>query len=218
MVDIWAGVQNEEILSSDEPTLLERIRVLEKMVACGLDEQSETLTLIPGLGAKLAWNLKQAGVEDVEDLALAELSDLVKVPGVGQKRAETWLGAALEMVDGHRSAFRYREETSIQQFNRSNWPTDIDPYRLRRAMDLRVVGQDGNLFQVVGGLDPHIVQLCSGKWVCDCPDSKRHTCKHILRVRLFRGDAELGRLANCLNDNSEQDQLDLFKLWWRGNR
>jgi helicase len=218
MVDLFSVVKDEDLPASEGPPLLERIRVLEKMVACGLDEQAVTLTMVPGLGAKLARQLKGAGIEDVEDLALAELSDLLNVPGVGPKRATSWLAAAEDMVDGHRSAFRYREDSSAHTLERADWPKDVDPYRLRRALELNVVGQDGNLFRVVGGLDPHVVQFRQGEFVCDCPDSKRHTCKHILQVRLFRGDGALRRLADSLCDRASHDGLDLFGLWWRGNR
>jgi helicase len=218
MVDLWSVSQAEELPPSEGPSLLERIRVLEKMVACGLDEQSVTLTLVPGLGAKLARQLKEAGIQDVEDLALADPSDLLAVPGIGPKRATSWITAAEDMVDGHLSAFRYREEATDNRVQRSNWPPDIDPYRLRRALDLKVVGQDGNLFRVVGGLDPHLVWFHQGGFVCDCPDSKRHTCKHILQVRLFRGDAQLRRLADSLATETSSDTLDIHSLWWRGNR
>ena len=218
MVDLWSVSQEGEVPPSEGPSLLEQMRVLEKMVACGLDEQAVTLTMVPGLGAKLARQLKEAGIQDVEDLALTDPSDLLAVPGVGQKRAESWLAAAEEMVDGHLSAFRYREEASANRFCPSDWPPDVDPYRLRRALDLKVVGQDGNLFRVVGGLDPHIVWFRQGGFVCDCPDSKRHTCKHILQVRLFRGDAQLRRLAQALSAESNPDTLDIYSLWWRGNR
>lgn len=219
MVDLFSVFQKEKVPASEGPALLERIRVLEKMITCGLDEQSVTLTLLPGLGAKFARQLKEAGIEDVEDLALAEIDDLLKISGIGLKRAESWLTGAEEMVDGHLSAFRYREEASSHTLKRSEWPKDIDPYRLRRALELKVAGQDGNVFRVVGGLDPHAVQFRQGQLACDCPDhAKGHLCKHVLQVRLFQGDASLRQLANELTDAKAQEQLDLFNLWWRGNR
>lgn len=219
MVDLFSVFQDEDLPPSEGPALLERIRVLEKMAACGLDEQSVTLTLLPGLGAKLARRLKEAGIEDVEDFALAELNDLLQAPGVGKKRAESWINAAEEMVDGHMSAFRYREESSPHSLKRPDWPQEVDPYRLRRALELKIAGQDGNLFRVVGGLDPHVVSFSRGEFVCDCPDyAKGHTCKHILRVRLYRGEGRLRQLAESFSNQAENQRLDLFGLWWRGNR
>ncbi|MEO0373759.1 MAG: DEAD/DEAH box helicase [Cyanobacteria bacterium P01_A01_bin.17] len=198
----------------DWVTPSEKVRILAHMVSTGLDEQAVTLTLISGIGAKMARQLQQAGIADVEDLALADPLALTKLPGIGQKRAAQWVKAAEEMVDCHSSAYRYRESLSVGHLQTTHWPAEIEPYRLRRALELKVQGQDGGVYRITGGLDPHRVRMGDGQFSCDCPDfGKGHLCKHILAVRLFRGDAELRNLVAALAQNEPTLGLDLFQLW-----
>lgn len=46
------------------------------------------LTQLPGVGQKLAQTLSEAGFHSVQEIARAELSKLMKVPGIGKKKAE----------------------------------------------------------------------------------------------------------------------------------
>ncbi|MBD2463932.1 DEAD/DEAH box helicase [Oscillatoria sp. FACHB-1407] len=215
MKAILQVLESEKAIAQDPERvpLIERIGALERMVSGGLDEGAATLTLIRGIGAKTAKRLKQAGIADIEDLALAELEELVAIPGISEKRATQWLEQALEVVGSHSSAFRYREEPTQNLLTRTQFPIDIDPYRLRRAMDLRIVNREGTSFRVVGGTDPHTVTVSSKKQGCDCPDSaKGHTCKHILAVLLHLGDKTIRNLVQALS-NSVACGLDLLQLW-----
>ena len=71
-------------LLEEGPPLLERIKALTSMVAYGLDEQTVTLTFIRGLGARLACRLRDAGITDIEELAIAEPDEVTKVRGVSR--------------------------------------------------------------------------------------------------------------------------------------
>jgi len=215
MKAILQVLESEKSIAQDPERvpLIERIAALEGMVSGGLDEGAATLTLIRGIGAKTAKRLKQAGIADIEDLALAEVEELVAIPGISEKRATQWLEQALEVIGSHSSAFRYREEPTQNLLTRTQFPIDIDPYRLRRAMDLRIVNREGTSFRVMGGTDPHTVTVSSKKQGCDCPDSaKGHTCKHILAVLLHLGDKTLRSLVQDLSD-SIACGLDLLQLW-----
>lgn len=184
-------LESEKSITQDpeQVPLIERIAALERMISGGLDEGTATLTLIRGIGAKTEKKLKQAGIVDIEDLALAEIEELVAIPGISEKRATQWLKQALEVVGSHSSAFRYREEPARNLLTRTRFPIDVDPYRLRRALELKIINREGISFRVVGGTDPHTVIVSSKKRCCDCPDSaKGHTCKHVLAVLLHLGD------------------------------
>ncbi|MGD1853910.1 MAG: DEAD/DEAH box helicase [Leptolyngbyaceae cyanobacterium] len=215
MVEIATAVAHPDSPEPDWVTPREKVKILAHMVSKGLDEQTVTLTLVPGIGAKMARQLQQANIADIEDLALAAPNQLTDLPGIAQKRAGQWVEAAEEMVDCHSSAYRYRESLPVGKVTGTRWSpdmADVDPYRLRRALSLKVQGQDGGVYRITGGLDPHRVKLGTGQFSCDCPDfSKGHLCKHILAVRLFRGERNLEELVAALSESGSG--LDLFQLW-----
>lgn len=200
----------------EEVSVLERAKALHKMLSSGLDETAATLTLVPGIGARLAKKLRSHGLADIEDLALVDPRDLEPIQGVSRKRAERWIQEAAEIVSS-RSAFAYRETGPTLDLKPPGWPSEIDPYRLRRAHDLKIGGADGGCFLITGGLEPHRVTVVSDGFSCDCPDAARgHTCKHVLAVKLHRGDPVLKRLVRQLDSSPNDDRLDLFGLWFRG--
>src|SRR5262249_23639126 len=90
---------------SDEVPVGERVAVLQRMVADGLDEEAATLTLVGGIGGTLAGRLRQAGITDVEALAQADACELKGVKGLSESRARRWIEQATEVVRVS-SAFR----------------------------------------------------------------------------------------------------------------
>jgi helicase len=202
-----------EAAFDDDPSLAERVRALAAMVAHGVDEQTVTLTYVDGIGGKLARRLRDAGIVDIEELALADPAELAKLRGVSATRAARWVTRAEEQVRS-RSAFALREGAPCAQTSIQTWNSEVEPYRLRRALDLKVRRQ-GDGFAVSGGLEPHRV-ACSGEHLnCDCADfAKGHTCKHVLAVRLQQKDPELIRLVQRLPIETDAGGLDLFRLWF----
>jgi helicase len=199
--------------------LRERIQALLRMVSGGLNEQVITLTVVPGIGAKLAQRLQQFGIHDIEDLALAVTTELADLQGVSPKRAKDWIEFAAEIVDSRWSANRYREEKTENQLKSTNLPTEIDPYRLRRALSLQVFIHSKGIYRVTGGLDPHTVKLKWGNFSCDCLDfAKGYTCKHILAVRLQQGDSELQKFSLSFHQLAENTELNLLDLWMGNHR
>jgi helicase len=204
-------------------SLPERIRVLRRMVSAGLDERAATLTTVPGIGPTLAKRLVAQGIANVEELAQTTTAELAAVPGVSGKRAADWIACAHEVVVTT-SATRYREAEVVPR-NRAITLTGtessavqgsgtIDPYRLRRAMELTVRSIGRGIYHVQGGLDPHVVRLTShGQFVCDCPDSAAgHTCKHRLAVQRKRHDPEVGGWLRRVR--ASERTLDLTALWF----
>jgi hypothetical protein len=186
------------------------------MIISGLDEYAVTLTQVPGIGPKMAKRLESSGVAYIEELAKAEASSLSDIRGISVKRAIEWINEA-KRIALLRTAFVFRETAPKPKAFCQLAASDIDPYRFRRALDLKVVGSDGNQFLVTGGLEPHRVQIQTETFRCDCGDFTRNEtskhCKHILAVRLLREDPEAKCLANDLAYMRDDTRLDLFQLW-----
>lgn len=221
MSAVLSAIEAEE-KPLDDPELVplrERIQALGRMVGGGLDERTATLTVIPGIGAKLAKRLNQSGIADIEDLALADAEELADNPRISINRAQGWIERAAEIVDSQWSAYRYREESTQHRLKGADWPTDIDPYRLRRATSLQVEFCTENTYRVTGGLDPHTVTVRGCNFNCDCADhAKENICKHILAVRLKRKDSTLHKLSQVLNGMAESTELNLLELWMGNHR
>lgn len=201
----------------DEPQLAERVRALAAMVGHGVDEQAVTLTYLDGIGGKLARRLREAGFQDIEDLAQADCDALAEVRGVSKTRAARWIEEATDKIRA-RSAFSLREVGGTSRTSTAACDLTVDPYRLRRAMDLDVRGQSDS-FIVSGGLEPHRVAVEPGRLRCDCADfAKGNECKHVLAVRLSRKDGELLPIVERLSTESGSAELDLFHLWFDRER
>lgn len=65
---------------------------------------------------------------------------------------------------------------------------DLD--RLARAVHLDCEALGAERWRVTGGAGIHFVRLLGSRYECDCDDARirRGVCKHVLRVRLARGD------------------------------
>lgn len=199
--------------TDDDPSVAERVWALHAMVTHGVDEGTVTLTFLPGIGGAIARRLHAAGITDIEELALADPVDVVAVRGVSPQRARRWVAEAVEKVRT-RSAFTFRETPRLGYALRGEWTASVDPYRLRRALDLQV-RRSGPASIVSGGLEPHRVSLGPTARYCDCADFGRgHECKHILAVRIHRSDGELAPLVARLASEQRDGALDLLHLWF----
>jgi helicase len=190
------------------------IELLRHMVEHGLSSRAATLTLVKGIGGVWARKLLGIGISDLQELADADPAVLIALPGLKWKRAQEWRDAARELVE---QADFPNEELPELAFEASDMtrPSSVDPYRLRRAMDLRVVVLDDTRWHVTGGLEPHIVNVSSDDYQCDCLDfAKGHTCKHILSVRMLRNEELVREQAALLTNGSVgEDALNLLALW-----
>jgi helicase len=199
----------------EEPQLLERLTALRAMVEHGLDELAVTLTYVPGIGATIARRLHDAGVTDIEELALVESPDSPPIRGVSRDRFSRWISEAGAMIR-NRSALRLKEIGPNVQALHNTWPCDIDQYRLRRALELHIQ-RKGDGFLVTGGLEPHFVRKEHEALRCDCGDSTKTTkCKHLLAIHLSLRDPDLLALMEGLRATSGSNGLDPFRLWFQG--
>jgi ATP-dependent DNA helicase len=210
--------ESEEVVVVDpnqKPSATERIRALIGMVQHGLNEETVTLTFIPGIGGTHARRLVEAGIRDVEDLALADVATCDSIKGVSQLRLDRWVGAAIDLVK-RRSAKSLQEVGPHLVTKPHEWPTGVDPYRLRRAAELRVEAAKDGRRVVTGGLEPHQVVLQpEAEPSCDCADFARgNVCKHVLAVLLYHHDRGVSGLLRRLRREDRADTaIDLFALW-----
>jgi helicase len=214
------GTEAEPAALEPVVSLREKVRVLLLMLAHGLDEEAVTLSFVPGLGGVLARRLEAIGIGDIEALALADFSDVASVKGISEKRARAWVAQASEIVQ-HRSALSFREEAPAAQLLHGEWPSSVDPYRLRRAADLRVTPSQRGIHIVTGGLEPHQVEGAKGQSLrCDCADFARvqARCKHVLAVQAHQGDEEVRALLRRLATAPPSNRIDLTELWLSGAR
>lgn len=204
----------QEEINENRASLREKIDALSKMIGQGLDEEIISLTIIKGIGAKTAKQLHGHGISDIEVLAASTPQELASIQRLTIKRAKKWIEEANQLLRSH-SAYYFREEGPTIQTISSEWPIEIDPYRLRRALDLKVKSMDTGVFLVSGGLEPHLVQIINKNMICDCLDhQKGHLCKHIIALRLLRGDKQIKNLVKTFLKNKNLPELSLFDLWF----
>src|SRR5207248_852246 len=154
-----------------------------------------------------------AGIADVEALAQAEPAELARVRGLSKARAQRWVREAGGVVKKS-SAWRYREPPARSAPRPAGWPAGVDPYRLRRALELRVSGGE-DVYRVSGGQEPHEVRVEGDQLVCDCADAGAgQVCKHVLGVRMARGESGLRQRAEGLGREGGEEPVSLFGLWF----
>lgn len=198
--------------ATDEPAAksaqLRRLELVRQMILTGLDESAAALTTVPGIGTRWAQKLSAHGFSSLALLAAATPEQLTKLKGVSPTRAATWITTAAAIPTLPPPTARRLRLTPVE----ADCP--VDPYRLRRALDLRCVQSPAHSWTVTGGLEPHKVTI-NGFPHCDCPDhAKGHTCKHILAVQLASGNPTLTNALQFLSNHSPHDYLDLFQLWF----
>ena len=190
----------------------QRIALLRQMILTGLDESTAALTFISGVGQKWAGSLHQAGFRDLSSLAAATVQELAALPGLSSTRATQWIESAANLI--HQPTLPPLNAPRIRTL-----PVDsdlpLDPYRLRRALDLQTRKVSSTQWTVSGGLEPHAVSVLQDQLSCDCLDhQKGHTCKHILAVRITSKDPVVTRALSMVNTISPKGWLDLFSLWF----
>lgn len=200
-----------------------KLMALRAMVSAGLADEQATLAMVEGIGPVLGRRLIAAGINDVEDLALADLDALLSVDGVSTKRAQQWLDAAGELV-GAGGAFRFREaprqvQGSVDGTEGEAGPmvaAGLDYFRWLRASSLKVDEAGADRWLVSGGSQPHQVLAMDGSYSCDCRDAEKgRLCKHAIAVRHAQKDPEIPRFEGAFMDaaRGEGDAWDLFRRW-----
>ena len=210
-------VEGEETKPKSEQ--LHRIELLRQMVKMGLEAEPASLTVIDSIGAVWARKLIDSGIRSLAHLASTSAKNLMVLGGVSVKRATAWLTDAQLYAEAGSNEDAPCE--SMVAVHPSALKLGFDPYRLRRAIELKTSQKDHSRWTVTGGLDPHIVGFTSNPknsdtaLSCDCPDHfKGNTCKHILAVKLALGDRDVSQAVQLINETRHDTYIDLFHLWF----
>lgn len=190
-------------------------QLLQKRISLGLPADEASLTLVSGIGAKWARKLVAGGIKDLPTLGRQRASTIVRLGGIKEKRAKVWILDARKQAPAFAKS-RTDESAAFIRTAPSGLSIDVDPYRLRRALELTAKRLDRDHWQVTGGLEPHRVCEKDGKLSCDCIDfSRGNTCKHVYAVRIARGERALSSVAESLRSATSKDYVDLFSLWFQ---
>jgi len=209
-------------------------RSIKLMVQYGIPTDALGLTKVPGIGPKRAQALVVAGIRTPAELrdatpeALAEILRLKPgtVSGLQKDARDVdWTGDNSAQAQPP-SSDRLPERSNKQRLRTGPWPEDIDPYRLRRALELNIDHASVEVLRISGGAEPHRIDVAEDglrrrTYTCDCADFKKGTpnCKHVLRARLEHHDQTLLDLLRRWQDLKPQAlRYSLGELWIRSGR
>jgi helicase len=190
------------------------IGLLRQMVINGVEDSAAALTLIDGIGSKWARKLVASGICDLHQLASSPPARITKLGGVSEKRATLWIENAGKLLS---DPFPHSLPTDAPfiQTGPTSMEGGVDPYRLRRALELSVISVSRQKWTVSGGLEPHQIEEGDAGLLCDCLDHKKgNLCKHALAVRIQQQDPLVASALEQLAHATETDSLDLFILWF----
>ena len=202
---------------------------LAVMVEYGVPRESIGLVQIPGVGSKRAHALFTAGVRTLQQFIDTTPPALGKILRMKEAPIAILLESARKVTSDQYADDPFAVESiptlpPSRPSLLSQWPSDIDPYRLRRALELNVDHRSEDMVRVSGGTEPHCVPvrtdtLGNRSYACDCADfAKGNTqCKHVLRARLeLLDDEDLMPLLRDLGQGgvtSRPLRYSLGELW-----
>lgn len=209
----------------------EVVRVLKLMVAYGIPRGATSLVEVAKVGSKRAQRLCAEGVFTPRELSQLPVAHLMDLLGIGERTAAKILESAASLAGqappSQPSPRRPRPDLAADSGLRLR-VAGVDPYRLRRALELSIDHASAELVRVSGGAEPHsiVVQedaLRRRFYTCDCADfAKGHqSCKHVLRARIaLHDDADLGPLLEALRTPPADRPLRyaLGDLWMTAGR
>jgi len=202
---------------------------LHAMVEHGIPCRAVNLVRIDGIGSKRAKRLITHGIETPAQLAGANIADICQILRLKEPSARQLLTKARQVAaelnaDDPFSLEEEVPETMPPTEGRFDWPPGIDPYRLRRALELQVDHLSEDTVRVSGGAEPHRVTISRNtrsirRYACDCADHRKgHAqCKHVLRAKLELGDDN--ELMSCLrmletkNKDTSALRYSLGDIW-----
>jgi len=202
-----------------------RVNSLIPMVKYGLPRQACELLKLKGIGPKRAMRLYEASISTLGSFAETPNPALSEVIGLnGKIVSEIKKNAAILVTEkAQEIPFELWDDPipAAPQQAIHDWPQGVDPYRLRRALDLKIVHRSGECIQVEGGTEPHMIRIGNSlkgnrNYHCDCMDAaKGRLCKHTMRARLECGDGrELLKALRLLSQKGEQPlRYALADLW-----
>ncbi|MEM7067194.1 MAG: helix-hairpin-helix domain-containing protein, partial [Cyanobacteria bacterium P01_B01_bin.77] len=186
------------------------------IIQSGLPLEAVALLDLRGVGPVLAGRLYEQGITP-NNFRQTSAEAIAQVDGISIKGAKKLLIGAEKMMQRRYSLHRYRAQTDQRPWNYS-----IEPYRLRRSLELKHrTTPNPALRTVYGGSEERQVLRKLDKYHCSCPDfAKRQLdCKHILYCKQVDKDQEiLQAVADLPDDVQSSLRCGLATLWQSVNR
>jgi len=200
---------------------------LKLMIEFGVPKGAVGLVKIAGIGTKRAQILCNEGIFTAHDVALLSPDQIAVIVECGLKTAfrikssaEALAKQSCNSIEKFGVPVDSPIERSPYQPNRQH---HVDPYRLRRALELSVDHLSAEVVRISGGTEPHTVSVLEDSsrrrsYSCDCLDYEKGTqqCKHILRARLALNDNnDLKSMISRFSRSSETEALrySLTDIW-----
>lgn len=188
---------------------------LATMLQYEISSDLVNLTQLHGVGGKTARLLAAAGYSDIEVLSKATSAEIFSIKGIGKKSAESITKQARKLVQTG-ALESYSEEQNDSCVAYRSIKSSIDPYRLRRSLELTIRGHEGSVYYITGGREDHIVRFLDAGYVCDCLDYQKNggICKHILCVKRSKGDAEITKLIKKIKEDKNHSIREALPTLW----
>lgn len=224
----WHREHDEDNEASECPQDFheQRIQELIPMIKHGIPVEACQLIQVNGIGPKRAMALRKLGIITVQDFVSAKPQKISKAlklsPKVCQKIQQKVQEYSLRKTQ--KKDFSEDAPPLLAHQAIFNCPQGIDPYRLRRALELIVTHRTEECLRVEGGMEPHTIKISFAKtgkrqYWCDCADAaKGNICKHVMRARLEYGDGQelLDALKTFQNQTAPPLRYALGHIWTQG--
>lgn len=194
--------------------------ILTNMLRYQIKSEYVALTKLNGVGGKTAKLLVSNGYTTLQSIAAATQEDLTSIKGIGKKLAEKIFLQTKQLISNGETAI-YSEMPIDGIATRNIGQIQVDPYRMRRSMELFVIGNDNGNYLVTGSREDHIVRIIGKTFSCDCQDFEKHhdDCKHILCVKRTLGDSEILKMVKRIKeDKNHTVRESLQSLWYSVTR
>ncbi len=189
--------------------------MLVNMLQYEIDSKLVSLTRLKGVGGKTAKRLAAAGYTTLGSIAAANSDALSRIPGVGKKLAAAMVMQAQELLRNGEDVI-YEEPAYAPAGESRSIKAKIDPYRLRRSLELSIRGCDGTKYIVAGGREDHVVFVKEGKFICDCRDFEKNGsgCKHILCVRRSLNEPAICKMVKRMREDKNHSIREALPSLW----
>ena len=190
--------------------------LLSNMLHYQINSEHVILTKLDGIGGKTAKLLVSSHYTTLQAIALSTPEQLSTIKGIGKKCAEKMITQAKQLIIENNTE-PYTEDLLTAESKCTSINTSIDPYRLRRSLELTIKKVENDHYIVTGGREDHIVQRTNNHFYCDCLDytKRQEDCKHILCVKRILSNPDILKMIKRIKeDKNHSIRESLPSLWY----
>lgn len=189
---------------------------LVNMLHYQITNEHVSLTKLDGVGGKTAKLLARNNYHTLQAIAQSTSEQLSSIKGIGKKLSGKMIIQAKKLIIEHNTE-PYTENLLTPETKSTYIQTNIDPYRLRRSLELSIKRKENDHFIITGGREDHIVQCNINQFHCDCLDyaKRQEDCKHILCVKRTLNDPVILKMIKHIKeDKNHSIRESLPSLWY----